>query len=305
MSELAKKSIVEKLLSIGATSEASIKKKIARENFGDDFQSVLDAKVLEHFKDLKDIEVVDGEHEFTAEILWRDGRNMYFSSSDGWVPVKDEDIAIYKLNFNWFIRQIMKALDIEDRHEPKEILEDSIWGLGQHWIETQNVHIVIARNISQSVVLDSLNQYLNRNHKTGDPALVLSLDRRIPSYLNLPRQNVLVRLEEAMVIEGDKFKLNTRLLAGKMGGSVSQDGFSGGFRNLVVNGKKYQFTKKQAEAVELMHKAGNPRHQDEILAEIHSSQKKLLYVFRSKGINNPAWGEVIKNDRKGNHWLEL
>ena len=107
-----------------------------------------------------------------------------------------------------------------------------------------------------------------------------------------------------MVIESPDFKINTRMLAGKMGGSVDQDGFGSGYRNLVWNGTKYDFTKKQAEAVEYMHNAGGPRHQDEILAEINSSQDKLLRVFRSRGKRHQAWGEVIKNDGKGNYWLE-
>ena len=234
MSVRINKSIIEILLDIGASSEASIKKKIARQKFADDFQNVLDTNVLVHFKNLKDIEIVDGEHDLSAEIQRRDGKNMYFSPSDGWVAVMDEDIALYKINFDWLLRQIMNALDIADRHDPKVILEDSIWVLGQHWVERQNVHIVIARNIRQNPVLDSLSQYLNKYHKARDPALVLSLDRHIPDHLHLPGQNKLVRLEEAMVIEGDIFKLNTRLLAEKMGGSISKPGFSNGYRHYVL-----------------------------------------------------------------------
>ena len=300
-----KKSIFEKVLNIGASPEASIIERIAKEDFGNDFQRVLENDILLHFKNLKDIEVFDGEYEYIVEIQRRDGKNMYFSSADGWVTVMDEEISLYKINFDWLIRQIMNALGIAGRHEPKKILEDGIWALGQHRIEKKNVHIILARNIGQDSVLDSLIQYLNNFHKARDPALVISLDRHIPSHLLLPNQNVLVRIEEAIVFDKSNFELNTRLLAGKMGGSLSQDGFSGGFRNLVVNGKKYQFTKKEAEAIEFIYNAGSPRHQDEVLAEINSSQNKLLQVFRSKGKTNPAWGKIIKNDRKGNYWLDL
>ena len=99
MSVRINKSIIEILIEIGASSEASIKKKIARQKFADDIQTVLDTNVLVHFKNLKDIEVIDGEHDFTAEIQRRDGKNMYFSPSDGWVAVMDEDIALYKIKF--------------------------------------------------------------------------------------------------------------------------------------------------------------------------------------------------------------
>lgn len=305
MSALVKKSIIEKLLHIGASQEASIIKRIARELLGDDLQSVLDKSALINFSHLKDIHIFEGDHEYVADIQRRDGKNMYFSPSDGWVAVSDEDIALYKINFDWFIREIMNALSIAERHTPKIILEDNIWALGQHRIGKQNTHLIIVRNLGKRAVLDSLIQHLNNHHKGRDPALVITLDGQVPAHLQLPGQNVLMRIEEAIVIEKDSFELNERLLSGKMGGSLSQDGFSGGFRNLIVNGTQYKFTKKQAEAMEFMHAAGKPRHQDEILAEINSTQSKLLQVFRSSGKSHSAWGQVIKSDNKGNYWLEL
>lgn len=306
MSVRVNKSIIEKLLNIGATPEASIKKGIAREIFGGGFQNVLDDNVLVYFENLKDIVVNDGDHEYSAEIQRRDGKNMYFSSVDGWVAVLDEDISLYKINFDWLIRQIMNALDIADRYEPKIILEDSIWVLGQRRVERQNVHIIIARNIRQNTVFDSLNQYLNNYHKARDPALVLSLDRQTPEHLHLLGQNVLVRLEEAMLIEGDNFELNTRLLAGKMGGSISKPGFSNGYRTLNSNGKIYKFTRMQSEALEFMDNENKPIHQTEILS-LTSSQEgtKLRALFKGKGGKvHEAWGEIIKNDGNGNYWLE-
>ncbi|MEW8437677.1 MAG: hypothetical protein AB2689_05925 [Candidatus Thiodiazotropha taylori] len=305
MTASLRKPIVEELLKISSDPEASIQKRIARDIFRDEFDSLCGCGALVHFKNLMDISVVDDDSEFTVEIVRRDGKYMYFSPSDGWVGVLEEDIALYKINFGWLIRQVMNALEIPDRCEAKEILEDYIWVLGRHRIEKQNIPIAITRNTIDPVVFDALKDYLNNHHKSRDPALVLALDRHLPAHLSLPGQNVLVRFEEAMVIESPDFKINTRMLAGKMGGSVDQDGFGSGYRNLVWNGTKYDFTKKQAEAVEYMHNAGGPRHQDEILAEINSSQDKLLQVFRSRGKRHPAWGEVIKNDGKGNYWLEL
>lgn len=305
MSQHIKKSIIEKLLSIGENSEASVILKIAKEVFGHDLQKLLDEKVLIHLRNLKEVGVVDGDNEEVAEIQRRDGKNMYFSPEDGWVPILDEEIALYKINFDWFIRQVMNALDIADRYSPKEILEDYVWALGVHRIEKQNIHLMVVRNIKKNIVFDALINHLNNNHKARNPALVITLDRHVPTYLKLPNQNELVKINETMVWDNDNFKLNTYLLAGKMGGIRTQDGFSGGFRNLVADGKQYKFTKKQAEAIEFLHNAGNPRHQDEILAEINSSQTKLLQVFRSGGATNNAWGNVIKYDGKGNYWLDI
>lgn len=305
MSNGVQRTTIEKLLKISETQDATIIEKLAKEEFGDLFLEIEESGILTLFKILKSIEVFDGDCEFFADIQRRDGKNMYFSAADGWVAVNDEDINLYQVNFEWLLRKVMDALDIANRHTPKVIFEQKIWALGQHRIEKKNINILVVRDMMSSVVLDALKNYLKIHHKSSNPALVITLDQNIPDHLELSNQNQLVRLSEAIKWDKGDFELNTALLAGKMGGTISHDGFSAGFRNLGVNGKQYQFTKKQAEAVEFLYKESGPRHQDEILAEINSTQIKLLQVFRSRGKTNKAWGEIIKSDGKGNYWLEL
>ena len=156
MTASLRKPIVEKLLKISSDPEASILKRFARDIFRDEFDGLCGCGALDHFKNLKDIEVVDGDSEFTAEIVRRDGKYMYFSPSDGWVGVLDDDIVLYKINFGWLIRQVMNALEIPDWREAKEILKDKIWDLGRHRIERQNIPIAITRNTIDPVVFDRI-----------------------------------------------------------------------------------------------------------------------------------------------------
>ena len=304
MSQRTKKSIFEKLLGIGENSDASVILKIAKEIFDDDLQKLLDDKVLIHFRNLKEIEVVDGDNGDIVEIQRRDGKNMYFSPADGWIAVMDEDIALYKINFDWLLRQVMNALDIADRHMPREILQGNVWALGQHRIEKQNINLIVVRNIKKNIVFDALISHLNNHHKARNPSLVITLDQRLPDYLNLPNQNELLKIGEAIKWDKDYFELNTVLLSGKMGGATSTPGFSNSYRTLVSNGVSYKFTKKQAEALEYLDKGNKLFNQDEVLAEINSTQSKLLQVFRSKGKKHPAWGVIIKGDGNGNYWLD-
>ena len=306
MTASLRKPIVEKLLKISSDPEASILKRFARDIFRDEFDGLCGCGALDHFKNLKDIEVVDGDSEFTAEIVRRDGKYMYFSPSDGWVGVLDDDIALYKINFGWLIRQVMNALEIPDWCEVKEILEDKIWVLGRHRIERQIILIAITRNTVDPAVFDELKEYIDNYHRSRDPALVLALDRHLPAYLNLPGQSVLVRLEEVMVIESVDFKINTRMLAGKMGGSVTKPGFSNGFRTYNENGKTYKFSKLQSEALEFMDGQDKAVHQTEILSHTASLEgNKLRVLFKGKGGKmHEAWNEIIKGDGRGNYWLE-
>lgn len=306
MSKTIKRHLIEKLLKVCETSEASIIEKYARSSFGDLFQQLTEDNALINFKTLKSVCVPDGDDEFVAEIERRDGKNGYFSPADGWVAVPDEDLTVYKLNFDWLLKIIMGALDIADRHKPKVLFEEYIWALGQHRIETRNTHIIVARGLRSGSVFQDLKTYLDKHHQAKNPALVITLDPLVPEHLSLPNQNKLVKLADAIKWDKDKFEINTSLLAGSMRGNRSQEGFSCGFRSLFINGNQYTFTKKQAEAVEYLFNAGgSSRHQDEILAEINSSQKKLLQVFRVSGKTNKAWGEIIKHDGKGNYWLEI
>lgn len=306
MSKTTKRYAIEKLLKVCETSEASIIEKYARNSFGDLFQQLTEDNALVNFKILKSVCVPDGDYEFVAEIERRDGKNGYFSPADGWVAVPDEDLTVYKLNFDWLLRTIMGALDIADRHNPKVILEEYIWALGQHRIETRNTHIIVARGLRSGTIFQDLKFYLDKHHQAKNPALVITLDPLIPEPLSLPNQNKLVKLADAIKWDKDKFEINTSLLAGSMRGNKNQEGFSSGFRSLSVHGEQYTFTPKQAEAIEYLYNAGgSTRHQDEILADINSSQNKLLNLFRSKGKQHNAWGVIIKFDGRGNYWLEI
>lgn len=306
MNKATKRSVIDKLLKVCETSEASIIEKYARTDFGDFFHELTADSALVNFKTLKVVSVPDGHDEFVAEIERRDGKNGYFSSADGWVAVPDEDLTLYKVNFDWLMQAIMAALDIADRYKPKAVLEEYIWALGQHRIETRNTHIIVVRGLRNSTVFQELKAHLEKHHQAKTPALVITLDPLISEHLSLPNQNKLVKLTDAIKWDKDQFEINTALLAGTMRGNRNQEGFSSGFRSLSVNGEQYTFTPKQAEAIEFLYNAGSAtRHQDEILAEINSSQRKLLQVFRSGGKPHKAWGVIIKFDGKGNYWLEI
>ena len=305
MSSGIKRSTIEKLLTISENKDASIIEKIANEQFGDQFHELVDKGILTHFKILKSIEVFDGDREFFAEIQRRDGKNMYFSPADGWVAVNDKDINLYKINFEWLLRRIMSALDVAERHESKEICEDRIWALGQHRIEKKHTNIIVVRNIKNAIVFDGLVNHLKKHHRVRNTALVIALDRNLPDHLSLPSQNELIRIDEAIKWDKNHFELNTVLLAGRMGGTRNKSGFSNGYRSLASNGELYTFSKKRAAALEYLdNENGKPIHQDEILAEISSTQSTLLQLFRSKGESHPAWGVIIKGDGNGNYWLD-
>lgn len=76
------------------------------------------------------------------------------------------------------------------------------------------------------------------------------------------------------------------------------------YRNAYIKGVHYDFTKIQAEIIETLDDARKPMHKHEVMAETSSSQDDPKGIFRVKGVYHPAWNVIIKNDNKGNYWLE-
>lgn len=292
------------LLEIAENAEASLVLSVARKIFGINFDMLHKAGVLKYHGNLSSIEVFDSGEQLSLDIQRRDGKNMYFSTADGWVAVADEDISLYQLNLGWIVSTIMSALDIDSRHV-KEIHPNYIWAFGEHRIEKQKINIIVVRNIKKDFVLDILSDYLGSHHPAKSPALVIALDLNVPKHLRLPNQNELIGISDAMRWDKVDFEMNSQLLAQKMGGTIGKHGFSDGYRTLMLNGETYSFSKKQADALQYMHERGSPAHQHEILAHIESSSDRLISIFRSRGKAHCAWGVVIKADGKGNFWLEM
>lgn len=306
MSIILKKSIFYSFLDIAGNSDSTMLLRYLKENLGEEFNLLMDQRGLVYSKNLEEVLIEDQFGERTTEIVWRDGKNMYFLPGVGWKQVHQDEVALYKLNYDWLVRRIMDALDIADRHTPKEIIEDSIWALGQHRIEKQTTNIIVVRNIKNATTFDCLINHLNNHHNARNTALVIALDQSIPDHLSLPNQNELIRINEAIKWDKDNFELNTALLAGRMGGTITKPGFSNGYRTLISHGKTYEFTPKQSEALEFMDNESKPVHQTEILSHTTSHQgTKLRELFKGKGGKvHDAWNVIIKSDRKGNYWLD-
>jgi len=79
--------------------------------------------------------------------------------------------------------------------------------------------------------------------------------------------------------------------------------YSPDYRSVISNGKSYTFTSRQAQAVEILHKEGNPElGQEYILEKLGDTSKRLRDTFKG----HPAWGElIIAGSRKGTFRLNI
>ena len=271
-----------------------------KEIFGHDgFENSIAANALIKSPHLQDIDVeIDGE-ERSYPLQRHNGGMAYFSPSSGWVPVKQDDLFVCKINFEWFLRAMMDALEIPATTQPQMIVEDKAWFLGSAYLKKKKTPLIFARAVTKKDAADGLFEYLQDKH-AGVPALVLTSSSGVPAYFQLPGQNRLVFMSDAVDFENQKLAFKTSYLAEKMGGYIEQYGFSEGYRTLHLNDQTFTFTAKKSSVLEIMDKVGKPMHQRDIMAQSESVQDRLIDLFRG----DPAWGVIIKNDKKGNYWLE-
>ncbi len=271
------------------------------QHFGSEGRELIELGALVPTAHCKYIESMSDHEGRLVEITRCDDGFAYFSLIAGWVPVLYQDILLYKTSNEWLISTIKSSLGISETASKQ--IEEHIWALGDAWLKYMRVPIILASNLRQQIVYETLNRYLLERHSKR-PALVLALDLKLPPYLSLPKQNKLIIIQDAMLFNRKEFALDILFLSEKMGANIMQHGFSNGYRNLSANGEVYKLSNQQASILEVLDKACCLMHKYEIMASSESTQNELEWVFRKNGKYHPAWGEVIKYDSKGNYWLE-
>ena len=299
----ASKDTITALRRIIDSPTSSINGQNLAEYFGAKGRSLIDMGALKAIAHRNDTDSMCDHDGKSVEVVRRNGKNCYFSPTAGWVEVSAEALYLYSFCPNWLISSFKGTLGIADHVGAQVISENEAWSLGSAWLKHAKHPIILVTQLRKEHVFDAVRNYLTEHHMRT-PALLIALDHQLPPHVSLPSQNRCVILTDALNRNDEMFSLNTDYLAEIMGASIRQQGFSSGYRAAYINGQEYTFSKTQAEAIEVMDKAGNPMHQSEILAETSASQERLIGVFRTKGKTHPAWDVVIVGDGSGNYRLE-
>lgn len=282
---------------------SSINRQNLTDYFGASGCSLIKDGALKTIASRNDTESMSDHDGRSVEVVRHNGKNCYFSPTAGWVEVPADELQLYSFCSNWLISCFKDVLGIAEHVEAQTILENAAWSLGNAWLKHTKHPIILVTQLRREDVFDAVKAYLGKHH-TRIPALLIALDHQLSPHISLPDQNRRVTLTDALNQNDEVFSLNIDYLAETMGASIQQQGFSSGYRTAYINGQEYVFTKTQAEAIEVMDKAGKPMHQSEILSQTSSSQERLIGLFRPKGKTHPAWDVVIVGDGSGNYRLE-
>jgi hypothetical protein len=262
-------------------------------------------KALKKAPYLQEILVFENKRAVYKDVTTIDGVSCYYTKNGERRFVKQSQLRMYTVCFDWLLKNILYGLDISIGHRYNCIVEDSIWNFGSVNLRKYKIPLILVRCITSSEVYKPLVQYLNKHH-VKIPALVLAIDNDIPEFFALPSNNVWFGMHDLILNDMGKVYFNIDLILEKMGKDVQQEGFSDGYRSAYIKGESYIFSKKQAEVLELLHKASKPMHQDEVIATVspNANYNRISLIFSSKGKLHSAWDKIIKHDNKGYYWIE-
>ena len=227
----------------------------------------------------------------------------------GYFEVNPEDLRVLELDLAALTALVGRGLGIAPLISA-EILPRVLYRVGSLRFGPYRTRVYFARCLDRvghfAQVYSALEQ-----HRDRAPVVLVSTTPWQRIHRGLPTRHALVSLSDVADLRGQKLKFNDDAFLVKLRGedaAFRKGGigyvFSSGFRSAVVGDHNYEFTKKQAEVVEVLFKAFksglHKMHQDEIMGSVVSSQR-IGQLFHG----HLAYGTLIVGDSHGYYWLAL
>ncbi len=123
---------LELLLSVIETPEAVITASVLADHHSAASSALLDAGLLKS-ADHELVAVSGADHDdVPVSVSWSpDGSQMgYFSPTAGWVPVPDERMRRFRIDFPAVIARVLLHAEWSSRHGPAMLVSDLLWEIG-------------------------------------------------------------------------------------------------------------------------------------------------------------------------------
>ena len=235
-----------------------------------------------------------------VDVIYKNDKPVYFDESNQkFIELSFEEISRYSLKFDWILNLISRDLNIKSKAH--EIIKNSLWRIGELDQETP---IFFSRRINHKSIFNKILEALERR-KGSTKGIILTTSPFLPLGCRHIAGHKILSLQDCIKYSNN-FHLDIDIIRAATKAdliSSRKEGFSSGYRNAYFDGIEYKFTKKQAAIMEALDKNKGVMNKDELLAEADSDQYDLIGLFRNRKEKHPAWNVLIKNDGKGNYWL--
>jgi hypothetical protein len=251
----------------------------------------------------------DSVHSVAVEFLGR-GSYRAYCQEVGFFVVDAEDLRVLELDLSALTALIGRGLGIPPLISAEEIFPRLLYRVGSPKFGPYRTRVYFARCLDRVGCFAQVYSALEQ-HRDHTPVILVSTTPWQRIHRELPARHALVSLADIAELRGHRLKFNEDAFLTKLRGeevAIRAEGigyaFSPGCRSAVVGDREYQFTKKQAEVVEVLFEASqsglHKMHQDEVIGRPASSQR-IGQLFKS----HPAYGLLIVGDSHGYYWLAL
>jgi hypothetical protein len=274
-------------------------------------QELLALGILQHTSNASSIWCTncDSPHSVSVEFKG-DAAYRAYCQDVGFFGVDPDDLRVLELDLTALTAQIGRGLRIPPVILAEEVVPRLLYRVGSPKFGPYRTRVYFARCLDRVACFAQVHSAL-KQHRDHTPVILISTTswQRIQS--EIPTRHALLSLSDVAELRGQRLKFNDEAFLTKLRGedaAFRKGGigyvFSSGFRSAVVGDQKYEFTKKQAEVVEVLFEAFesglHKMHQDEIMGRVDSSQR-IGQLFQG----HPAYGTLIAGDSHGYYWLAL
>jgi hypothetical protein len=276
-----------------------------------DLQELLALGILQHTINASSIwcKNCDSPHSVSVEFSSHAACRAYCQEV-GFFGVDPEDLRVLELDLAALAALIGRGLEIPLRISAEEILPRILYRVGSPRFGPYRTRVYFARCLDRVGYFAQVYSALEQ-HRDDTPVILVSTTPWQRIHRELPARHALVSLSDVAELRGQRLKFNEDAFLAKLRGedvTFRAGGigyvFSPGFRSAVVGDQEYQFSKKQAEVVEVLFQALESglqkMHQDEVMGRLNSSQR-IGQLFKG----HPAYGPLISGDSHGYYWLAL
>ena len=256
--------------------------------------------------------------DYFVDVRWDGARQQYGYSEDEqhWQPVPTKDITRYAIDEQPVLRWLQVLFGIDDYYRITSLANNSCWYLGVTHAHPYRAHIYFARQLHLREVQKTLQSTL-QDEVGHVPALIIHSGRLFDYGVTWPLDRRLVSLENLLARTDQRCQIHKPTLAALMKSlycHASPDNihgdkalhFSTDYRQVYWRGQSYQLTKKQAAAIEALHKSGGRAHKDFLCAAANTNTP-LYQIFRSRIDNryqpHPLWQTLIVSEGDGYYAL--
>ena len=233
-------------------------------------------------------------------IAWRCGAYRAYCQDVGFFGVDPEDLRVLELDLAALTALIGRGLGIPRLISAEEILPRVLYPVGSPRFGPYRTRVYFARCLDRVGYFAQVYSALEQ-HRDHTPVILVSTTPWQRIHRELPARHALVSLSDVAELRGQRLKFNedafltncvARTSRSEQGASAMSSVRASVRPSLET--KKYQFTKKQAEVVEVLFQAFelglHKMHQDEVMGRVEFEPAHRSTVPGSSSLRPPHIG---------------